>query len=538
MKKLFRIRSINQASALSIILVAFLTLFVVIFILYTLHKEYSKELENIETRYLHVQKELIKKETKRALDFIAYKHKKDGKTKPLDELQSEIVDAIEQMRNERDGTGYIFIYTFDGVNIADPIQKENAGKNLLHVRDINGKEVIKELIDVSRKKGGGYVEYFWNKPLSNRPAPKISYAAAYEPWRWMVGSGVYLDDVYKAIEDKKFSHRNRVSRFIVGILSIATFLFIFGMLIYRYFAMTITSDIDYIQEGLVTASKSYETLDPSKIRYEEFGKITGYTNQMLLELKAHKEALEDLNLNLEKRVAQKTRKLSEAKEFAEAVVQSQDKFIKNAIHEINTPLSIILTNIDLYNIKHAKNRYLTKIEAGVKIIHNIYNDLSYMAKKDHIDHPRSELDLSGLLKERMRFFAEVARGNHVHFYEEITAGIQLCFNETELQRIVDNNISNAIKYSKPGSGAVVRLREEEGSVIFEVESCGEPIEEPEKLFERYYRAHQSRGGFGIGLNIVKEICDKYDVQIEVMSEAGRNCFCYRFKKESCEDTVA
>jgi hypothetical protein len=64
LKKLFRIRSINQASALSIILVAFLTLFVVTFILYTLHKEYGKEIANIEERYLHIQKELIKKETK------------------------------------------------------------------------------------------------------------------------------------------------------------------------------------------------------------------------------------------------------------------------------------------------------------------------------------------------------------------------------------------------------------------------------------------------------------------------------------------
>lgn len=100
------------------------------------------------------------------------------------------------MRDERDGTGYIFIYTFDGINIADPILKKNAGKNLLDIEDPNGKKVIYELIEVSKAKEGGFVEYVWNKPVSNILAPKISYAASYEPWRWMVGAGVYLDDVH------------------------------------------------------------------------------------------------------------------------------------------------------------------------------------------------------------------------------------------------------------------------------------------------------------------------------------------------------
>ncbi|GEM_PF-4167278 len=75
-------------------------LFVLIFILYTLHKEYEKELGNIEERYLQIQKESIRKDTLRALNFIAYKHQKEAGVKPLEEIQSEIVDAIEQMRNE------------------------------------------------------------------------------------------------------------------------------------------------------------------------------------------------------------------------------------------------------------------------------------------------------------------------------------------------------------------------------------------------------------------------------------------------------
>ncbi len=153
MKKLFQAKSIKQANAFSISLVAILTIFILIFIIYKLYEEGNLNVKDIEKEYIKNQKELIKKETIRTLNFIAFKHQKDGDKKSLKEIQSEVVDAIEQMRDKRDGSGYIFIYTFDGVNIADPILKQNVGKNLLDIEDPNGKKVIQELIEVSKKEG-------------------------------------------------------------------------------------------------------------------------------------------------------------------------------------------------------------------------------------------------------------------------------------------------------------------------------------------------------------------------------------------------
>ncbi len=63
--------------------------------------------------------------------------------------------------------------------------------------------VIKDLIDISRKKEGGFVEYQWLKPTTGLLSPKISYAKSFEPWGWMVGTGVYLDEVEKQIQDPK-----------------------------------------------------------------------------------------------------------------------------------------------------------------------------------------------------------------------------------------------------------------------------------------------------------------------------------------------
>ena len=105
--------------------------------------QYLQDIKELEQNYIESQKKFIKQETKRVLRYIKFKHKKD-KNKPIKELQKEIAEVIEQMRNERDGTGYVFIYTFDGINIADPILKENSGKNLINFTDPNGKRVIYE----------------------------------------------------------------------------------------------------------------------------------------------------------------------------------------------------------------------------------------------------------------------------------------------------------------------------------------------------------------------------------------------------------
>jgi signal transduction histidine kinase len=64
-----------------------------------------------------------------------------------------------------------------------------------------------------------------------------------------------------------------------------------------------------------------------------------------------------------------------------------------------------------------------------------------------------------------------------------------------------------------------------------VQNCGEKIVAPEKLFDRYYREDKARGGFGLGLNIVKEICDTHGVAIEVLSDEEQTLFRYTFAKD-------
>ncbi len=167
-------------------------------------------------------------------------------------------------------------------------------------------------------------------------------------------------------------------------------------------------------------------------------------------IKDKNNMLQELNKHLEETVNLQTKELKD-------LVDSQKKFLKNSVHEINTPLSIIRTNIDLFKMHEKDNKYVSNIESGAKIIQYIYDDLSYLIKKDRVDYPKEYIDFSEFLKQRLEFFDGVANANDLFFITNIDEDIYIKFNRLELQRIVDNNISNAIKYSYAKSPIYIRL---------------------------------------------------------------------------------
>ncbi|MEJ1128738.1 cache domain-containing protein [Variovorax sp. CCNWLW225] len=90
--------------------------------------------------------------------------------------------------------GYFFVYDMQGRSLMHSRQPDLVGKNLWDLRDSRGRFTIQDLIAGARA-GGGYVEYEWRKPSSEQMAPKLGYVTALPRWNWMVGTGLYLDDI-------------------------------------------------------------------------------------------------------------------------------------------------------------------------------------------------------------------------------------------------------------------------------------------------------------------------------------------------------
>lgn len=524
-------------------IVAMLMMFVVIIIFASIvaYKEYQNfdnEAKSMQSSFIQKQKDSIVFDTTRVLDFISntYEHRNIQQDEEI--LKKQILHAIEQLYGRQDGTGYIFIYDFNGIVLSDPVQKQNIGKNLYDMRDTNGVMVIKDLIDISQKEEGGFVEYQWLKPTTGTLSPKVSYAKSFEPWGWMVGTGVYLDEVKKHIQDQRKILKERLNQYSLKMVFLLGILFIIGIIgiviINRMLKKEITAFSHYFKE----VSSTYVMMDEKNIRLSEFKKMVHYINAMITVIHQRKQKLKEMNLTLESKVEEKTKHLSiqndlleKEKAFSDSLVKAQDSFIKHSIHEINTPLAVIMTHIDLFKMKEGENRYLSKIEAASKIIGNIYSDLSYMVKKDRFIYEKKRLNISIFLEDRIDFFSEIALGNRHNIISEIQDDIWLYFSEEELQRIIDNNLSNAIKYANKGTEVKVSLMEEKEEVVLKFVSISPKIEDTKRIFKAFKREDDVRGGFGLGLEIVYTICKKENIEIEVQSDDNMTSFIYMFKKE-------
>lgn len=354
------------------------------------------------------------------------------------------------------------------------------------------------------------------------------------------------DDTLNGIREDPHQLKGRLIKIIVEISTLALILFGFIFGISKVVNSMIAKDMEHFMNFFEAAHEKRNSIDKEDLYFSEFKRMAGYANEMADTIHEQKESLKALNAGLEERVRFKTKALQEKnaaleeeQKFSQGLLDSHKQFIRYAIHETHTPLSVIMANIELFSMNEGRNRYLAKIEAAVKNVFSIYDDLSYLVKKDQIEYPKKAIDLGEYVEKRLEFFDEVAHFSNLSFEfiaPPFAAWIQ--FNETKLQRVIDNNITNAIKYTKNGENIRVGVECSAWECRFWVESHSEKIHDSEKIFEAYYRERKKSDGFGLGLSLVKSICDEDGVEIKIASDIDITRFEYLFKKGNVENTIA
>ncbi len=196
-----------------------------------------------------------------------------------------------------------------------------------------------------------------------------------------------------------------------------------------------------------------------------------------------------------------------------------DRFIKDTTHELNTPVTAIITNIEMIDKSSLDERLLKKInriEIGAKTISNIYEDLTFVTLNNQIISNNENINLSNVLKQRVEYFNSIATMKKINFDLDIKDDIFMVCDMKKITKLIDNILSNAIKYNKIAGFIKVNLDDN----ILSIEDSGKGIEKEnlKTLFERYSRFDKSVGGFGIGLNIVSLIAKEYNLKIDVKSQ--------------------
>jgi methyl-accepting chemotaxis protein len=124
------------------------------------------------------------------------------------------------------GGGYIFLYDSKGINIKQPTDPSMEGKSEWDDKDVNGKYLVREIVDVALNKGEGYVSYHYSKPPTMEVAEKVAYIRYFKPLDLIIGTGVYMDDVVKKESEIAKAAIIELTLFIVLILALFTFIFI------------------------------------------------------------------------------------------------------------------------------------------------------------------------------------------------------------------------------------------------------------------------------------------------------------------------
>jgi two-component system, sensor histidine kinase and response regulator len=235
-------------------------------------------------------------------------------------------------------------------------------------------------------------------------------------------------------------------------------------------------------------------------------------------------------VKLDSLMSENIARLKKAKKQAEELLKKQDRFIKDAIHELSTPLSIIMSAKDLVVLEKGDSVHLNSIEAACKSLQNSFEDMTYLMKKDFARFPNEKINICEFVKERAEFFRSIAEANRLNIQVECESP-EFFFKipPIKLQRLIDNNISNAIKYSNRQSTIKISVSKKQDSYCLEFESFGKQIADKKKIFERFHREDVVKGGYGIGLSLIAEICAEFEISIEVQSEKdGETVFSYFF----------
>ncbi len=218
MRKLSLLKTI-QNTAISLLMISALIYFTTS--VYSRYRQFDDEIKNERDREINDIKTMLKGEVDHVIDhtkflrseirkraeknaktrvyeahgianhiYSIYKNKKNSK-----EIKEIIREALRSIRFDN-GNGYFFITDFNGYEILFADRPQLEGQNISHMKDTEGKYVIRDMIKIVKTKGEGFYNYTWTKPdKEDRGYAKVGFVKKFAPYNWFIGTGVYIDDI-------------------------------------------------------------------------------------------------------------------------------------------------------------------------------------------------------------------------------------------------------------------------------------------------------------------------------------------------------
>ena len=195
-----------------------------------------------------------------------------------------------------------------------------------------------------------------------------------------------------------------------------------------------------------------------------------------------------------------------------AMLKDQDRLIRTAIDGVHTPLAMISAQFASLSDQVKEARWFKVIAAAAKSLGVIYDDFCYLQSRAKLP-PKTALPLSDVVNERISYFEDIAHTRNQTLRFQIEPDIAGNYRKSDIERIVDNTISSALKYSPDGSVIDISLTQKAAYAFLAITDCGAKVSERERDYAESFGNEENSSRFGLGLSIVREICADDHIQI-------------------------
>lgn len=201
--------------------------------------------------------------------------------------KDETLQWLTQLRFGREG--YIFVNTYQGDALVTDGKRVKSPRNVWDMEDPNGVKVIQEERKAVKNPDGDFIFYQWRKLNSDKIAPKVSFIKGVKEWQWMIGAGVYIDDIETTLanqeEEIKANLKKDALLMALTIAILASLLFLFSFFYTRQLRQSVSSFLRFFEQ----AHKDYQPIKFERIHFNEFRRIAMAANELICKIRKSEE---------------------------------------------------------------------------------------------------------------------------------------------------------------------------------------------------------------------------------------------------------
>lgn len=461
------------------------------------------------------------------------------------ELQKNLLSMLDKKMQEKgegffigDDKGTLFLHS----------NKKLIGKNILELKDKNGFEYVKDIIKkVKVGENGKYFKYF----PTFKNSEVIGYLMYIKDWHWILGSSSELGFLNNKIQDRQEALRTSLSHVVTFLIIVFLLAAILVYILARNFRKNIEKSFSRFEAFFKKASQENIELDVDSMEYLEFEKLALHTNNLVSQIK-------DLNKKLEAKVELKTKELnttSEKLKHTELLMIENEKMaalgelVAGVSHEINTPVGLSLTGIthfvhiskNLKKLYENDNMSQDEFEEFIKTTNELADAITINLKRaaeiiksfkkvavDQTSREKREFKLKEYIDEILLSLRNKTKKMNIDFDVECDSELAIESYPGSISQIMTNLIMNSMIHGfedKKDGQIKIKAFKEENQLHIEYSDNGKgiPKESLDKIFKPFYTTKKSKGGSGLGLNIIQKIItDELKGTIECKSTEGES----------------